>query len=55
MEQHLQIIYQAIDRGVQKGIYTAQEVYSILHAYESVALELLPSKVIEPKIEKTAE
>lgn len=56
MEQNLAIIYQAIDRGVQKGIYTAQEVYNILHAYENVASAFIsvPEEKKEEQTEETA-
>jgi hypothetical protein len=41
MEESLRVIYEAIDRGVQKGIYNANEVMTILTAFNNVATQFV--------------
>jgi len=44
MEQHLQIIYNAIDRGVQRGAYTAKEAYDVLTAFSAISAHFIPEE-----------
>jgi len=41
MEESLRIIYEAIDRGVQKGVYNANEVMTILTSFNNVASQFV--------------
>ena len=55
MQKELQIIYQAIDRGVQKGVFNAKEAYDVLTAFNVVANSfIVPAPQPETKPEDTS-
>ncbi len=53
MEESLRIIYEAIDRGVQKGVYNANEVMTILTSFNNVASQFITAPTEEQKSEET--
>jgi hypothetical protein len=53
MEESLQVIYEAIDRGVQKGIYNANEVMNVLTAFNNVAVHFVQVPTEQEKVEET--
>lgn len=53
MEESLQVIYEAIDRGVQKGIYNANEVMNVLTAFNNVAVHFVQPATEQVKVEET--